>query len=92
MDLPWSTLRLALMIILSQCEYDLLILDEPTFGMGHAQKLILSRLFKEILLKKHLILISHDLDFINSHCDQVMTISQDKLLNRKIEANGEQKN
>lgn len=87
LDLPWSTLRLSLMIILSQCEYDLLILDEPTFGMGHTQKLILSRLFKEILLKKHLILISHDLHFINNHCDQVMTMSQEKL-RRKIEADG----
>jgi ABC-type multidrug transport system ATPase subunit len=37
LDIPWSTLRLALIIILGHSEYDVLILDEPTFGLGWKQ-------------------------------------------------------
>ena len=50
---------------------EVLILDEPTFGLGWEQKLILSRFFQEILHQKHLILISHDSTFVYAHCDQI---------------------
>ena len=74
LDIPWSTLRLALIIILCHCEYDLLILDEPTFGLGWEQKLRLSHFFQEILINKHLILISHDKVFVSDHCDYIYDI------------------
>ncbi len=74
LDIPWSTLRLALVIVLSHCEYELLILDEPTFGLGSDQKLILSRYFKEVLFNKHLVLISHDREFIQQHCDLIFDL------------------
>ena len=74
LDIPWSTLRLALIIILCHCEYDVLILDEPTFGLGWEQKLSLSRLFQKILINKHLILISHDKVFVSDHCDYIYDI------------------
>tara|TARA_B100001250_G_scaffold410142_1_gene435972 strand:+ start:962 stop:2278 length:1317 start_codon:yes stop_codon:yes gene_type:complete len=71
-DLSWSIVRITLIIILSQSNYDLIILDEPTFGLGYQQKRKLSELLKNILVNKHLILISHDIDFVNAHCDQVV--------------------
>ncbi len=71
LDIPWSNLRMALIIILAHCDYDVLILDEPTFGLGSNQKLILSRFFTEMLTHKHLILISHDKQFVSAHCDFV---------------------
>ena len=74
LDIPWPTLRLALIIILCHCEYDVLILDEPTFGLGWEQKLSLSRFFQEILINKHLILISHDKVFVSDHCDYIYDI------------------
>ncbi len=74
LDIPWSTLRLALIIILCHCEYDVLILDEPTFGLGWEQKLSLSRFFQKILINKHLILISHDKVFVSDHCDYIYDI------------------
>ena len=74
LDIPWSTLRLALIIILCHCEYDVLILDEPTFGLGWEQKLSLSRFFQKILINKHLILISHDKAFVSDHCDYIYDI------------------
>lgn len=74
LDVSWSTLRMALIIILAHCEYDILILDEPTFGLGQEQKLNLSMFFKEIIKQKHLILISHDSSFIDAHCDHIYNI------------------
>ncbi len=74
LNLSWSNLRIALIIILSNCNYDLLILDEPTFGMGSQQKLNLHSLFIKYLKEKHLILISHDHRFIESICDSTIKL------------------
>ncbi|MFC1593498.1 ATP-binding cassette domain-containing protein [Candidatus Neomarinimicrobiota bacterium] len=74
MDLSWSALRLVLIIILSNCNYDLLILDEPTFGMGSKQKSNLQSHFIRYLDEKHLILISHDHKFIGSICDSIIKL------------------
>jgi len=74
LDLSWTTLRTALIIILSNCNYDLLILDEPTFGMGSQQKLNLHSHFIRYLDEKHLILISHDHKFIGSICDSIIKL------------------
>ncbi len=74
LDLSWTTLRLALIIILSNCNYDLLILDEPTFGIGSQQKLNLHSQFIRYLKEKHLILISHDHRFIGSICDSIIKL------------------
>ena len=69
LDLSWTILRLSLIIILLNCNYDLLLLDEPTFGMGSQQKLNLHSLFIKYLKENHLILISHDHRFIDSICE-----------------------
>jgi energy-coupling factor transporter ATP-binding protein EcfA2 len=74
LDLSWTTLRIALIIILSNCNYDLLILDEPTFGMGSQQKLNLYYHFISYLEEKHLILISHDQKYISSICDSIIKL------------------
>lgn len=74
LDLSWTILRIALIIILSICNYDLLILDEPTFGMGSKQKLNLYSHFIRYLEEKHLILISHDQKYISSICDSIIKL------------------
>jgi len=83
LDIPWFTLRMSLIIILSHCNYDLLILDEPTFGFGLKQKEDLSKIFREILAQKHLILISHDMPFFMSHCDQIYDLDNQTIINNK---------
>ena len=83
LDIPWSTLRMSLIIILSHCNYDLLILDEPTFGFGWEQKQVLSKLFRETLTQKHLILISHDMPFFMAHCDQIYDLDNQSIINNK---------
>ena len=75
-NIPWSTLRMAIIIILSYCNYDVLILDDPTFGMGIKQKVLLSKFLKEVISNKYLILISHDVYFIESHCDHIYDLDQ----------------
>jgi len=74
-DLSWSILRLAFIIILSHCEFDLLILDEPTFGFGWKQKLNLHKYLLRYLIQKHLIIISHDIDFVQNTCDYVFSLN-----------------
>tara|TARA_B110000263_G_scaffold72545_1_gene63412 strand:- start:411 stop:1724 length:1314 start_codon:yes stop_codon:yes gene_type:complete len=83
LDIPWSTLRMSLIIILSHCNYDLLILDEPTFGFGWEQKEVLSKLLRETLTQKHLILISHDMPFFMSHCDQIYDLDKQAVVNNE---------
>ena len=83
--LPWSIIRMCLIIILSMSKYDLIILDEPTFGFGFQQKKKLSDLIQGILVNKHLILISHDIEFIDSHCDQILDFNEKSIiLNEKL--------
>jgi ATPase subunit of ABC transporter with duplicated ATPase domains len=76
LDLPWSTLRLVLTIWLINCEYDVLILDEPTFGLGREQVLTLIRQLHLYLNNKYLIIISHDTEFIYTFCDRVYDLDQ----------------
>ena len=60
--------------MLGDYEYDVVIVDEPTFGLGWKQKMSWRRLFKEILVNKYLILISHDKVFVSDNCDYIYDI------------------
>ena len=62
---------------------EMLILDEPTFGFGWEQKEVLSKLFRETLTQKHLILISHDMPFFMAHCDQIYDLDNQSIINNK---------
>jgi len=72
--LSWTLLRIVLICILANCNYDILILDEPTFGMGLKQKNKLRSYLIRYLDKKHLILISHDKLFVESICDEIVEL------------------
>ena len=78
-DIPWSMLRIALIVILTHCEFDLLILDEPTFGLGWAQKVNLLQYLQRYLKHKHIIVISHDVEFVNTICDTVLSLDNDSI-------------
>jgi len=80
LELPWSTLRLILTIWLLNCEYDLVILDEPTFGLGRKQVINLAHYLQLYLKSKHLIIISHDKEFIYSFCDQILDLDRQQLI------------
>ena len=85
LDLSWSAVRIILVIMLSLSNFNLIVLDEPTFGLGFQQKIKLSKILRSMLLNKHLILVSHDTDFIQNHCDQVIDFdSKTVLQNKKI--------
>ncbi|HCN24839.1 MAG TPA: hypothetical protein DIS65_05665, partial [Candidatus Marinimicrobia bacterium] len=78
-DIPWSMLRIALIIILTHCEFDLLILDEPTFGLGWTQKVNLLQYLQRYLRQKHIIVISHDVEFVQSICNVVLSLDDDSI-------------
>ena len=89
-DLSWSIVRIVLIVILALSNFNLIILDEPTFGLGFQQKIKLSQIIKSLLVNKHLILVSHDTNFINNHCDQIIDFDSKTILqNNKILSNAE---
>ena len=65
-------LRMLLIVLLSHCKYKILILDEPTFGLGWKQRVKLRSFIKGFMTRMHFIIISHDLKFVDSICDQVI--------------------
>jgi energy-coupling factor transporter ATP-binding protein EcfA2 len=70
--LPWILLRTSLTVMLSHCKFDILILDEPSFGLGWNQRVILRSFLKEIMMNKHFIIVSHDKIFSQSICDKII--------------------
>jgi ATPase subunit of ABC transporter with duplicated ATPase domains len=66
------------------------ILDEPTFGLGRKQVINLAHYLQLYLKNKHLIIISHDKEFIYSFCDQILDLDQHQLITEpsKMMSNG----
>jgi len=75
-DLPWNMIRLAVVILLSNCNYEVLIFDEPTFGLGTEQKQKMINYFNEIMSRKHLVFISHNTNFLASVCDGYIDLTK----------------
>ena len=73
--ISWSTLRFTLVFLLTHCQYDILILDEPTFGLGREQRLRMIKYLFDYLYHNHLILISHDHELINCLCDHSINLN-----------------
>ena len=65
-----------LTIILFNCNFNLLVLDEPTYNFGIAQKVMYSDILSKIKEKKHLIIFSHDFEFLKSNCDKIFNIDE----------------
>lgn len=78
--LSWVTLRILLIVLLAHCEYDVLILDEPTFGLGWAQRKRLRKFLGVYLTMNHLIVMSHDRDFLFSLCDQIIDLDSSRVI------------
>ena len=75
-DLPWAVLRIFLLILLCHCRFDVLILDEPTFGLGWNQRVKLRSFIRECMNHLHFMIVSHDKVFIRSICQQVIDLDE----------------
>ena len=73
--------KAVLTIILFNCNFNLLVLDEPTYNFGISQKIIYSDLLSKIKEKKHLIIFSHDFEFLKYNCDNIFNIDEPKTIN-----------
>jgi ATPase subunit of ABC transporter with duplicated ATPase domains len=74
LNLPWAMLRSILVVLLSHCRFDVLILDEPTFGLGWDQRVILRSFLRECMTNMHFMIVSHDRTFIESLCDNIVNL------------------
>ena len=83
-EIPWIILRLALVVMLSNCNFDVLILDEPSFGLGWNQRVLLRSFLKEMMVSKHFIIISHDKKFARSICDNIIDFDNINLLGLNV--------
>ncbi|MFQ6615579.1 MAG: ATP-binding cassette domain-containing protein [Fidelibacterota bacterium] len=72
LDVPVRRVALTLMICLAR--YDLVILDEPMFGLGIIQREKLLKHLRKFLSKKHLIFITHSPSAAEDLCDSAVTI------------------
>jgi len=81
-DLSWAVLRTFLVVLLCHCRFNVLILDEPTFGLGWDQRVKLRSFIRECMSHMHFMIVSHDSEFIRSICDHVIDL--DELDNKHV--------
>ena len=64
------------------CNPQLIFLDEPTIGYSDHDKKELIRLLKQLKNKrsKIIVVVSHDVDFIHALCDQIIVMSEGKVV------------
>jgi len=82
--LPWAVLRTILVVVLAHCKFDILILDEPTFGLGWDQRVILRSFLRECMTKMHFVIVSHDQIFVQSICDKIIDLDTKKIKNTQV--------
>ena len=82
--LPWAVLRTIMIVILAHCKFDILILDEPTFGLGWDQRVILRSFLRECMTKIHFVIVSHDQIFIRSICDKIIDLDTKTIKNTQV--------
>ncbi len=81
--ISWSALRFGLIFLLAHCNYDILVLDEPTFGLGQEQRARLAKFIKEYLNNNYMILVSHDRKIIDAVCDGIITLEGKQFSHKK---------
>ena len=62
----------------------ILILDEPTLGLGWDQRVILRSFLRECMTKMHFVIVSHDQIFIGSICDKIIDLDTNTIKNTQV--------
>lgn len=79
-----SVARMTILLIICCGNYDVIILDEPTFSLGYQLQVKLAQFLKKSLEHKHFILISHNDLFTQRVCDQTIKITDGQFI--KVES------
>ncbi|MEE9166223.1 MAG: ATP-binding cassette domain-containing protein [Candidatus Neomarinimicrobiota bacterium] len=69
-----SVVRVALVVLMLLANYDLVVLDEPTFSLGENQKAKLIEFIRGCMTRKHLVLISHSKRIARALCNEAVCI------------------
>tara|TARA_B100000029_G_C17604532_1_gene966972 strand:+ start:4225 stop:5523 length:1299 start_codon:yes stop_codon:yes gene_type:complete len=72
--------RIVLLVLISLCDYNLIIFDEPMFSLGRNLRNKMIRFLDKILTDKYLIMITHNEDELKSICDKSIQINKDHFL------------
>lgn len=80
-----SIVRVVMVVIMFLAEYDVVILDEPTFSLGANQKRKLMEFFHSFMRKKHLVIISHSAGIANAICDHGVAIRNGEIFETQLE-------
>jgi len=78
-----SIIRVTLIVIIFLANYDMIVLDEPTFSLGERQKKKLIDFIRNFMDQKHLIFISHSALIAGDLCDVAVNITKSGI--RQIE-------
>ena len=84
-NVSWTVLRILLLVLMCHCQYDVLILDEPTFGLGWDQRVQLRSFIRDCMNRMHFIIVSHDREFTRSICDAIIDFDHLEKKSIKIE-------
>jgi ABC-type sugar transport system ATPase subunit len=79
-NLKLSVTRICLILMLLHARYDILILDEPMFSLGHSQRMKVMEQLRDSMSRKHFVIISHSDYLVRSICDAALVIENGKLL------------
>lgn len=74
-SLSVSDIRVAITFMICLATYDVVVLDEPLFGLGIAQRSRMLEYLRRFLSQKHLILITHSPSVAREVCDTAITIT-----------------
>lgn len=79
-SLQMSVTRISLILMMLHARYDILILDEPMFSLGHSQRIKLMDHVRDSMNRKHFVIISHSDYLIRGICDAALSIENGEIL------------
>lgn len=79
-DLPYGRKRALELATTMALEPDLMLLDEPTQGMGHEDVDLVTRLVKKVSVGRTILMVEHNMNVISSIADRITVLQRGAVL------------
>lgn len=79
-DLPYGRKRALELATTMALEPDLMLLDEPTQGMGHEDVDLVTRLVKKVSVGRTILMVEHNMNVISSIADRITVLQRGSVL------------